>query len=95
MSASTAERVFSEDFLLYVLFSLVKGILTLIPDYAWNVDSVALTNFYEAIRMVFYVVPKDVVISIIGITIVLTNIKSFSTILSLLKYQIPTTRLSL
>ena len=61
--------------LLYVLFSLVKGILTLIPDYAWNVDSVALTNFYEAIRMVFYIVPKDVVISIIGITIVLTNIK--------------------
>ena len=61
--------------LLYVLFSLVKGILTLIPDYAWNVDSVALTNFYEAIRMVFYIVLKDVVISIIGITIVLTNIK--------------------
>ena len=61
--------------LLYVLFSLVKGILTLIPDYAWNVDSVALTNFYESIRMVFYVFPKDVVISIIGITIVLTNIK--------------------
>ena len=61
--------------LLYVLFSLVKGILTLIPDYAWNVDSVALTNFYEAIRMVFYIAPKDVVISIIGITIVLTNIK--------------------
>ena len=61
--------------LLYVLFSLVKGILTLIPDYAWNVDSVALTNFYEAIRMVFYIVPQDVVISIIGITIVLTNIK--------------------
>ena len=61
--------------LLYVLFSLVKGILTLIPDYAWNVDSVALTHFYEAIRIVFYVVPKDVVISIIGITIVLTNIK--------------------
>ena len=61
--------------LLYVLFSLVKGILTLIPDYAWKVDSVALTNFYEAIRMVFYIVPKDVVISIIGITIVLTNIK--------------------
>ena len=77
--------------LLYVLFSLVKGILTLIPDYAWNVDSVALTNFYEAIRMVFYIVPKDVVISIIGITIVLTNIKIGVAAVSYTHLTLPTT----
>lgn len=61
--------------LMYVLFTLVKSILSLIPDFAWNVDSVALTNFYEALRLVFYIVPADVVVAIIGLTIVITNIR--------------------
>ena len=34
-----------------VLFKIVSGLLSLLPGVSWDVDSVSLTNFYEAIRM--------------------------------------------
>ena len=62
---------------MYVLFHIVSGLLGLMPDVQWDVYSVSLTNFYSAIRMVFYIVPLDVVVPILLASFGLTAFRIF------------------
>lgn len=75
--------------IIYVLFSIVRGLLTLVPDYSWNADSVTLTNFYEAIRLVFYFFPVDVVISIVTIIVAVNTIRIFISLIKTIWQLIP------
>lgn len=63
--------------LMYVLFHIVSGLLGLMPDVQWDIYSVSLTNFYSAIRMVFYIVPLDVVVPILLASFGLTAFRIF------------------
>lgn len=75
--------------IIYVLFSIVRGLLTLVPDYSWNADSVTLTNFYEAIRLVFYFFPFDVVISIVTIIVAVNTVRIFISLIKTIWQLIP------
>jgi hypothetical protein len=75
--------------IIYVLFSIVRGLLTLVPDYSWNADSVTLTNFYEAIRLVFYFFPVDVVISIVTIIVAVNTVRIFISLIKTIWQLIP------
>lgn len=75
--------------IIYVLFSIVRGLLTLVPDYSWNADSVTLTNFYEAIRLVFYFFPVDVVISIVTIIVAVNTVRIFISLVKTIWQLIP------
>ena len=75
--------------IIYVLFSIVRGLLTLVPDYSWNADSVTLTNFYEAIRLVFYFFPVEVVISIVTIIVAVNTVRIFISLIKTIWQLIP------
>lgn len=75
--------------IVYVLFSIVRGLLTLVPDYGWNAESVTLTNFYEAIRLVFYFFPVDVVVSIVTIIVAVNSIRIFISLIKTIWQIIP------
>ena len=75
--------------IIYVVFSIVRGLLTLVPDYSWNADSVTLTNFYEAIRLVFYFFPVDVVISIVTIIVAVNTVRIFISLIKTIWQLIP------
>lgn len=75
--------------IIYVLFSIVRGLLTLVPDYSWNADSVTLTNFYEAIRLVFYFFLVDVVISIVTIIVAVNTVRIFISLIKTIWQLIP------
>jgi hypothetical protein len=65
-----------------VLFKIVSGLLSLLPGVSWDVDSVSLTNFYEAIRMLFYFFPVDCVFPIVTIIV---SVCAFRVVVSLVK----------
>ena len=63
--------------LLNVLFLLLQGLLVLLPDVSWNVDSNAFDTFLDIMRFGGYFLPMGTISTIIGIIFVLTLFRIF------------------
>lgn len=63
------------EFFLNIIFSLVSGMLNLLPDISWSVETSSFTFFLDIIRIAGYMLPIDTVISIVAIIVDLTLIR--------------------
>lgn len=70
------------EFILNIIFGIVSGMLALLPDISWNVDSSALNTFMDYVRVASYMLPMDTVGTIFGLV---CAIISFRIIISLIK----------
>ena len=55
-----------------ILFSLLDEILAVLPDVSWSVDSGAMSYFISMLQVVFYLLPMDTVVQIVGIVVTIT-----------------------
>lgn len=70
------------EFMLNILFNLVSGMLSVLPDVSWNVDLSALQPFFDLISVACYLLPMPTVIAIVSLVLSLTM---FRIIISIVK----------
>ena len=63
------------EFFLNIVFTLVSGMLELMPDITWSVDTSSFSFFLDIIRIVGYMFPIDTIVHIIGIIVDLTLVR--------------------
>ena len=57
------------EFFLNIIFALVSGFLSLMPDFTWSVDTSAFEYFLTILKIAGYVFPWSTVIAIAGLII--------------------------
>lgn len=60
------------EFFLNVIFSIVSGILSMLPDITINVDDSAIEYFFNILRVVCYFLPMGTVIAMVTLIIALS-----------------------
>lgn len=63
------------EFFLNIIFGLVSGMLDILPDVSWSVDTSAFSYFLDIVRVAGYMLPIDTVIAIVAIIIDLTIVR--------------------
>ena len=63
------------EFFLNIIFGLVSGMLEILPDVSWTVETSAFSYFLDIVRVAGYMLPIDTVIAIVAIIIDLTIIR--------------------
>ena len=63
------------EFFLNIIFGLVSGMLEILPEVSWSVDTSAFSYFLDIVRVAGYMLPIDTVIAIVAIIIDLTIIR--------------------
>lgn len=58
-----------------LFFNAFSGLLTLLPDFHFEIDASFFTNFFECIRLVGYLLPMGTVVVIILLIMSLTFFK--------------------
>lgn len=53
------------EFFLNIIFALVSGMLSMLPDISWSVDTAAFAPFLNIIRVAGYMLPMDTVVAIV------------------------------
>ena len=57
------------EFFLNIIFSLVSGFFSLMPDFTWSVDTSAFSYFLSILQVAGYVFPWSTVVAIAGMII--------------------------
>ena len=57
------------EFFLNIIFSIVSGMLNMLPDFTWSVESSAFEYLISFIRMVGYLLPWGTISAIIVLVI--------------------------
>ena len=70
------------EFFLNIIFKFLSGLLNLLPDVSWSVDTTAFSYFLDIVRIVGYLVPAQTVYAIITLIVAFTV---FRIIISLIK----------
>ena len=70
------------EFFLNIIFKFLSGMLNLLPDVSWSVDTTAFSYFLDIVRIVGYLVPAQTVYAIITLMVAFTV---FRIIISLIK----------
>lgn len=60
------------EFFLNIVFSIVSGMLNLLPDVTWSVESSFFDYLVSFIRMVGYLLPWGTVTAIVSLVVALT-----------------------
>ncbi len=55
-----------------VIFGLLSGFFSLLPDIQWNIRADFFTKFFEILRMVCYLLPMGTVGAILALVIAFT-----------------------
>ena len=55
--------------ILSFIFSLLRVVLDILPDFSWSLDTSAGSYFLSIVSLVSYMLPVDTVTMIIGITL--------------------------
>jgi len=63
------------EFLMNIIFTLVSGFLSLLPEISWSVDSSAWSYFSSIIRVVSYMLPMGTVSAIITLIVALSTFR--------------------
>ena len=70
------------EFFLNIVFNIVTGLLGLLPDISWSIDSGAFSYFLDIVRVVGYLLPAQTVYAIVSLIIA---INIFKVVISLIK----------
>lgn len=70
------------EFLLDIVFGLVKGFFNLLPDFSWSVETTAFTYFISIIEVAAYMLPIQTIATIIGL---IFRITIFQIVISFIK----------
>lgn len=62
--------------ILNVVFGIVQGLLSLLPDIHWNVDGTFFDVFFDVLEMVCYLLPMGTVVTIFYIIVGFTIFKA-------------------
>lgn len=65
-----------------LVFRIVEGLLSLLPDISWDVDGTVFDIFFDVLEMVCYLLPMGTVLSIFLIVVGLTM---FRVVISFIK----------
>lgn len=60
------------EFFINIVFGLVSGMLSIMPDVVWSVETSSFQYFLDIIRVVGYMLPMDTVSQIISCIVALT-----------------------
>lgn len=63
------------EFFINIIFGIVTGLMTLLPDIQWSVDTTAFQYFLDVIKVVGYLLPADAVMTVVGLIIDLTILR--------------------
>lgn len=63
------------EFFINIIFSLVTGMLEILPDLEWSVDTSAFGYFLDTVRVASYMLPMGTVNAIVGLIVDLTIIR--------------------
>ena len=70
------------EFLMGIVFNLIEGALSILPNWNFNVESAFLTSAFDMIRIAFYLLPMGTIVTMISM-IVFFN--TFKIVISILK----------
>lgn len=59
------------EFFLNIIFSFVSGMLNLLPEFTWSVESSAFEYLISFIRMIGYLLPWGTVSAIVSLVVAL------------------------
>ncbi len=54
-----------------IVYTVVRGLLNLLPDITWSVDTGAVAYFIDICRVVSYLLPMDTIGRIIGLIFII------------------------
>ena len=57
------------EFFLNIIFTLVSGFFSLMPDFTWSVDTSAFSYFMTILQVAGYVFPWSTVVAIAGLVV--------------------------
>ncbi len=70
------------EFFLNIIFGIVNGMMSLLPDITWTVDSTAFDIVLGVFKVVGYLLPWGTVVAIIGLVLAFTI---FRIVISIIK----------
>lgn len=68
--------------ILNAIFIPLNGLLALLPNISWNVDSSVFTKFFEVLRMACYFLPMG---TVVGVFTLIIAIQGFRIVVSVIK----------
>ena len=63
------------EFLIDIIYNIVVGLLSLLPDISWSVDSSVFSYFIGILQVAGYMLPMGTVGTIIGLIVALTTFR--------------------
>lgn len=63
------------EFFINIVFNIVSGLLSMLPDVTWSVESTAFEYFLGIIRVAGYMLPMNTVGAIAGLVVALTLVR--------------------
>lgn len=70
------------EFVIDLIYKIVSGLLTLLPDFSWDVESSVFSYFIGILQAAGYMLPMDTVGIIVGLIVALTT---FRIVISIIK----------
>jgi len=70
------------EFMLNILFSILNGLLSVLPDISWTVDVDKFAPFFQIIAVAGYLLPMGTIVTIVGLVMAITV---FRIIISIVK----------
>jgi len=70
------------EFFLNIIFTIVTGLFSILPDWSWNVNTGAFGVALNIIRTVTYLLPMSTVVAIVNIIV---SITIFRIVISIIK----------
>lgn len=55
------------EFLLNIVFNIVEGALSILPDFSWSVENSFFSSALDMVRLAGYVLPMGTIVAIIVI----------------------------
>ena len=55
------------EFFMSIVFNLVEGALSILPNWNFNIDTAFLTTAFDLIRTAFYLLPMGTIVTMISI----------------------------
>ena len=70
------------EFFINIIFSITSGLLSLLPDFTWSVDTSAFSYFMTILQVAGYIFPWFTVVAIAGLIV---SISLFRIVVSVIK----------
>ena len=72
-----------------LLFGLLNGLLSFLPDVSWTVQADMFTKFFDVVRVVGYLLPMGTVFDILSVIVILIVFRTVVALIRTLWDMIP------